>query len=47
MRSAKLRRSCLDDLKLLKDLLQENVLSEAEFSEQKENILRTLKEIHD
>ena len=45
MSGAKLRRSCLDDLKSLKELYQDAVLSEAEFTEQKEKILRTLKDI--
>ena len=45
MSSAKLRRSCLEDLKSLNELYQEAVLSETEFLEQKEKILRTLKEI--
>ena len=42
---AKLRRSCLEDLKSLNELYQEAVLSETEFMEQKEKILRTLKDI--
>ena len=46
MSGAKLRRSCLDDLKLLKELYQDSVLSEAEFTEQKQKILCTLKDIH-
>ena len=40
---AQLRRSCLEDLKALKDLYQDNVLSEAEFNEEKARILSTLK----
>ena len=42
---AKLRRSCLEDLKSLNELYQEAVLSETEFIEQKEKILLTLKDI--
>ena len=40
---AQLRRSCLEDLKALKDLYQDNVLSAAEFNEEKARILSTLK----
>ena len=46
MSGAKLRRSCLDDLKLMKELYQDAVVSEAEFSEQKVKILCTLKELN-
>ena len=38
-----IRRSCLDDLKKLKELLEDRVLSEAAFCEEKEHILATLK----
>ena len=40
---AQLCRSCLEDLKVLKDLYQDNILSEAEFNEEKARILSTLK----
>ena len=43
LKYAQLRRSCLEDLKSLKDLYQENILSEAEFTEEKARILSTLK----
>lgn len=43
LKYAQLRRSCLEDLKSLKDLYQEDVLSEAEFIEEKSRILSTLK----
>ena len=46
MSGAKLRRSCLDDLKSLKELYQDAVITESEFAEQKEKIVRTLKEIN-
>ena len=45
MSGAKLRRSFLDDLKSLKELYQDAVLSEAEFTEQKEKILCTSKDV--
>ena len=34
MKSAQLRRSCLEDLKRIKELLEDDVLSEAEFKEE-------------
>ena len=40
---AQLRRSCLEDLKSLKDLYEDDVLCEAEFLEEKSRILNTLK----
>ena len=40
---AQLRRSCLEDLKSIKDLYQDNVVSEAELTEEKARILSTLK----
>ena len=43
MSSARLRRSCLDDLKTLKELHQDGVV---EFSDQKEKIMKTLKDIN-
>lgn len=43
LKSAQLRRSCLEDLKSLKDLYQEAVLSEAEFVEEKARIIASLK----
>ena len=46
MSGAKLRRSCLDDLKSLKKLYQDAVITKSEFTEQKEKITRTLKEIN-
>ena len=45
MKYAQLRRSCLEDLKALKDLYQDDVLSQAEFTEEKSRILSTLKTI--
>ena len=43
--SARIRRSCLEDLKSLNELYQEAALSETEFLERKEKILHMLKEI--
>lgn len=43
LKVASLRRSCLEDLKKLKDLLEDRVLTEAEFIEEKKQILNTLK----
>ena len=45
MSNAKLRRSCLEDLKSLNELYQDAVLSETELAEQNEKILLTLKDI--
>ena len=38
-----LRRSCLDDLRRVKDLYEENVLTDEEFSDEKQRILEMLK----
>lgn len=43
MKTATIRRSCLEDLKRLKDLLEDGVLTEDEFMEEKRQILDTLK----
>ena len=44
MKSATTRRSCLDDLKKLKDLHEDGVLTE-EFQEEKQQILATLRSL--
>lgn len=46
MKAANLRRGCLEDLKKLKDLLEDGVLTESEFNLEKQQILRTLKNIN-
>lgn len=38
-----IRRNCLDDLKRLKDLLEDDILTEKEYEEEKKQILATLK----
>ena len=43
MKTATIRRNCLEDLKRLKDLLEDGVLTEDEFMEEKWQILDTLK----
>ena len=45
MKSATIRRSCLDDLKKLKDLHEDGVLTEEEFQEEKQQILATLRSL--
>lgn len=45
LKVASLRRSCLEDLKQLKDLLEDGVLTETEFTYEKQQILSTLKKI--
>ena len=45
MKTAQLRRSCLEDLKRIKELFEDYVLSEEEFAEQKKNILSSLKSL--
>ena len=45
MKTAQLRRSCLEDLKRIKELFEDHVLSEEEFAEQKKNILSSLKSL--
>ena len=40
-----IRRSCLEDLKKLKELFEDGVLTETEFTEEKQHILATLKGI--
>ena len=42
LKMATLRRNCLDDLKKLKELFEDNVLSEEEFTEEKKHILASL-----
>ena len=44
IKASRVRRSCLEDLERLKKLL-EGILSEQEFSEEKEQILSTLKNL--
>lgn len=43
LKNSQLRRSCLEDLKKIKELYEEGVLTQAEFLEQKESILTSLK----
>ena len=43
MKTATIRQSCLEDLKRLKDLLEDGVLTKDEFMEEKRQILDTLK----
>ena len=43
LKVATVRRSCLEDLKKLKELFDDNVLSETEFLNEKEQILIALK----
>ena len=45
MKYAQLRSSSLEDLKMLKSLYEENVISESEFADEKERILSTLKSL--
>ena len=45
MKSATIRRSCLDDLKKLKDLHEDGVLTEEELREEKQQILATLRSL--
>ena len=45
MKSATIRRSCLEDLKRLKNLHEDGVLTEAEFKEEKGQILATLRSL--
>ena len=45
LRMTTIRRSCLQDLKMLKELLEDGVLTEIEFTEEKQNILATLKDL--
>ena len=45
MKYAQLHRSSLEDLKTLKSLYEENVISESEFADEKERILSTLKSL--
>ena len=46
LKVASLRRSCLEDLKKLKGLLEDGVLTATEFNNEKQQILRALKKIH-
>ena len=43
LKAAQLRRGCLEDLKKVKELLEDNVLSQQEFDEEKKRILGPLK----
>lgn len=43
LKTAQLRSSCLEDLKKIKELYEDGVLTEKEFMEQKESILNSLK----
>lgn len=43
LRSTTIRRSCLEDLKKLKELLEDGVLKEDEYMEEKQQILATLR----
>ena len=43
MKASRVRQSCLEDLEWLKKLFEEGILSEQEYSEEKEQILSTLK----
>ena len=43
LKAAQLRRGCLEDLKKVKELLEDNVLSQQEFDEEKKRILGSLK----
>lgn len=43
LKMAQFRRSCLDDLRKIKELFEDGVLTDDEFKEQKENILGSLK----
>ena len=45
MKLMQLRRSCLEDLKKLKELLEEGVLTEEEFVQEKQQILSCLKDL--
>ncbi len=45
MKYAQLRRSSLEDLKTLKNLCEEDIISESEFAEEKERVLTTLKSL--
>jgi hypothetical protein len=45
MKYAQLRRSSLEDLKTLKSLYEDNVISENEFADEKQRILNTLKSL--
>ena len=45
MKTATIWRSCVEDLKQLKDLLEDGVLTEDEFTEEKRQILDSLKSL--
>ncbi len=45
MERAKVRRSCLEDLKKLKELQEEGVLTDGEFEEEKQQILCSLRSL--
>ena len=47
MKYAQLRCSSLEDLKTLKALYEDGVISQTEFAERKDGILSTLKSLHD
>lgn len=46
MQVASVRRSCLEDLRRVKDLYADGILSETEFMSEKEQILKVLKDIN-
>ena len=45
LKAAQLRRGCLEDLKKVKELLEDGVLTQQEFDEEKRRILETLKSL--
>ncbi len=45
MKSTQIRRSCLEDLKKMKELLKDGVLTEEEFAAEKQGILATVKSL--
>jgi len=45
MKLAQLRQGCLEDLKKVKELLEEGVLTEQEYQEEKQQILHCLKNL--
>ena len=45
LKAAQLRRGCLEDLKKVKELLEDGVLTQQEFDEEKRRILGTLKSL--
>lgn len=45
LKAEQLRRGCLEDLKKVKELLEDGVLTESEYEEEKKRILKSLKAI--